>query len=212
MLFEIIHVILIWSVPTLFAITVHEAAHGLVAKWFNDPTAWQYGRITLNPVPHIDIIGTILFPLLSLMTGGLMFGWAKPVPIIPRNLKPRKYAMIFVALAGPFSNIIMAILWAFLMIQHPVFGSNIAWFELAQAGVIVNLSLATINLLPFPPLDGGKVLIELLPYSKRWLLDLLDQYGLMILIVMMFTGILGVILSPIFNTLALIVKLIVGIR
>lgn len=206
-----IHVILIWAIPTLFAITMRETAHGLVAKWYKDHTAWQCGRVTLNPVPHIDLFGTIIFPMLCLLTGGLLFGWAKPVPIVARNLTPRKYAMVFVAFAGSLANVIMAIFWGMLILHHPSFGSNQAWFELAQAGVIINLSLATINLLPIPPLDGGKVLAEFIPYSKRNILDFLEQYGIFILVLLMFTGILQIILTPVFLGLAWIVKVVVGI-
>ena len=122
-----IHVVLIWSIPTLFAITMRETAHGLVAKWYKDHTAWQCGRVTLNPVPHIDLFGTIIFPMLCLLTGGLLFGWAKPVPIVARNLTPRKYAMVFVAFAGSLANVIMAIFWGMLILHHPSFGSNQAF-------------------------------------------------------------------------------------
>ncbi len=143
------------ALPIVFAITVHEAAHGYVAKYFGDLTAEKLGRITLNPIKHIDPIGTILFPVLTLMLGGILFGWAKPVPVNFANLRNPKKDMLWVAAAGPASNFLMAIFWTLVLNYSSSFSGSIGFFflEMSKVGIIINLVLMVLNLLPLPPLD-----------------------------------------------------------
>jgi Zn-dependent protease len=187
-----------YALPVIFAITVHEAAHGYAAKYFGDLTAYKLGRITLNPLKHIDPIGTVLLPALSVMLGGILFGWAKPVPVNFNNLNNPKKDMFWVALAGPASNFVMAILWGILL-NHanslPETSLNYM-AEMSLAGIQINLVLMVLNLLPLPPLDGGRIAVSLLPMTPAVALSKLEPYGMIILIGLMFTGVLGVILSP----------------
>ncbi|MDN5841976.1 MAG: site-2 protease family protein [Alcaligenaceae bacterium] len=203
---SLIQTIAVYALPVLFGITLHEAAHGYVARMFGDPTAWQAGRISLNPIRHIDPIGTIVVPLVLLFStkllggGGLLFGWAKPVPVDWSRLRRPKRDMLWVALAGPGSNLIMAIIWAVslrLMVDTGVAHSNADfWVRMAVAGVQVNLILMALNLVPLPPLDGGRIVFSLLPSRLAWQYSRIEPYGLVILIVLMFTGVLWVILRP----------------
>ena len=201
---SLIQTITVYALPVLFGITLHEAAHGYVARMFGDPTAWQLGRVTLNPIKHIDPIGTIAVPLFllfatKLMGGaGLLFGWAKPVPVDWGRLRNPKRDMLWVALAGPGSNIFMAILWALslkLFISAGM-GPDDFWVKMAFAGINVNLVLMALNLLPLPPLDGGRVVFSLLPARLAWQYQRLEPYGMLILVVLMLTGSLWVILQP----------------
>ncbi|HIE90864.1 MAG: site-2 protease family protein [Methylophilaceae bacterium] len=186
------------ALPIVFAITVHEAAHGYVAKYFGDLTAEKLGRITLNPIKHIDPIGTILFPVLTLMLGGILFGWAKPVPVNFANLRNPKKDMLWVAAAGPASNFLMAIFWTLVLNYSSSFSGSIGFFflEMSKVGIIINLVLMVLNLLPLPPLDGGRIAVSLLPMNLAVMLSQLERYGFIILIALMFTGILGKIISP----------------
>ena len=184
-----IQTLLIWVIPVLFAITVHETAHGWVASKLGDHTARMMGRLTLNPIKHIDPVGTILVPaLLYLSSAGFLFGWAKPVPINFSALRSPKKDMLWVALAGPGVNLLMAIGW--LIIVAIANTLNIPFLEfMGGAGIFVNLLLAIFNLLPIPPLDGGRVISSLLPGRLAYQYDQLEPYGLFILVGLLFLGV-----------------------
>lgn len=193
--------VVVWALPVLFAITVHEVAHGWVARQLGDPTAMMLGRLTLNPLKHIDPIGTVVVPLALLMLGGFIFGWAKPVPVTWENLKQPKRDMALVAIAGPLANLLMAVLWALIMKLGFMLGTgypSLAWplIYMGGAGIAINVVLMLLNLLPIPPLDGGRVLTGLLPGPWAWQLSRLEPYGLMILVLLLATGMLGRILGP----------------
>jgi Zn-dependent protease len=198
------------ALPIIFAITVHEAAHGYVAKYFGDLTAEKLGRITLNPIKHIDPIGTILLPALTLMLGGILFGWAKPVPVNFANLRNPKKDMFWVAAAGPASNFVMAILWALMLNFSQSAPEGAAYFlsQMSQVGITINLILMVLNLLPLPPLDGGRIAVSLLPMDLAVKLSQVERYGFIILIVLLFTGILGQVIWPIISFLQ---QMILGI-
>lgn len=199
----VIQKIAIWALPVLFAITLHEVAHGWVASKFGDQTARLSGRLTLNPLNHIDVMGTIVVPLLMLTLGGFIFGWAKPVPVDPRNMRNPRYNMVWVAAAGPCSNLLMAVFWAGIA----KLGLSVdAWFGvpliyMGQAGIMINVVLCILNCLPIPPLDGGRVLCNLLPGRMGWNVSRLEPYGFLILVLLMMSGILSYVISPIVYTL-----------
>lgn len=201
---DLIQTIVLYALPVVFAITLHEAAHGYVARVFGDPTATMAGRVTLNPAKHIDPIGTVAVPLgillMSKLFGGppLLFGWAKPVPVDFGRLKNPKRDMCWVALAGPAANLFMAILWAMsvrLLLEGGA-GRESFWFQMAVVGIQINLVLMALNLLPLLPLDGGRILYSLLPRQLAWQYGRLEPYGMMILIVLLVTGSLWVFLEP----------------
>lgn len=195
---SLIQKIVIYAIPIIFAITVHEASHGYVAKYFGDMTAYQEGRITLNPIKHIDLFGTILLPALTVALGGILFGWAKPVPVNFARLRNPKKDMLWVAAAGPASNLVMAIFWAFV-IKFSISAPEAIAYPLAlmgKAGVSINIVLMILNLLPLPPLDGGRIAASLLPDSLARPFSELERYGFIILIILLFTGVLGKILDP----------------
>jgi Zn-dependent protease len=180
--FSLIQKIAIWALPVLFAITVHEVAHGWAALKLGDRTAQMMGRLTLNPIKHIDPVGTLLVPGLLLAVGGFIFGWAKPVPVTFQNLKNPKKDMAWVALAGPVSNLIMAIFWAlFAKVGLVLVQSGTSFAEpmmfMGAAGVLINIILFALNLLPVPPLDGSKVLMSFLPGPLAWKLSRIEPYG-----------------------------------
>jgi Zn-dependent protease len=192
----------IWAMPVLLAITVHEVAHGWMALRFGDRTALMLGRLTLNPLKHIDPIGTLLVPAIMLLTSGYVFGWAKPVPVTWENLRNPKRDMALVALAGPMANLLMAILWLlmlklglFLQASSPWFGTPLTYMSVA--GIVINGVLMVLNLLPVPPLDGGRVVTGLLPGPLSWKFSRIEPYGLIIILVLFFTNVLGKILSPV---------------
>ena len=198
---QLLYTIAIWAVPVLFAITLHEAAHGWVASKLGDPTARQLGRITMNPIKHIDPIGTVVVPLLLVTLSGFIIGWAKPVPVDPRHFKQPLLDMALVALAGPLSNFIMAAFWA-LMISlstNVLADTAIAGHltNMGQAGVIINIILMVLNMLPIPPLDGGRVLAGVLPTGVALNYMRIEPYGMWIILALLMTGILGKILWPI---------------
>ena len=208
----IIQKITAYALPIIFAITVHEAAHGYAARYFGDMTAHYLGRISLNPLKHIDPVGTIILPALTVMLGGILFGWAKPVPVNFSNLRNPKKNMMWVALAGPFSNLLMAIFWTFLYARLQLFPDSSVFFlqEMALAGIQINLILMVLNMLPIPPLDGGRVAVSLLPYPWSSYIENLERYGLFIIIFLLFSGVLGGILSPIINISKSIIFTIFG--
>ncbi len=191
--------IVVWILPVIFAITVHEVAHGWVAKKYGDNTASMMGRLTLNPVKHIDLIGTIILPGLLLLSGtGFIFGWAKPVPVDPGNFKNPKKDMAIVALAGPVSNLLMAITWALIARVGVVI--NIETISMPMiytgiAGITINLILALINLLPIPPLDGSRILTGVLPHRLAWQYNRLERFGFILLLLLLWSGALGYILG-----------------
>lgn len=188
---QLIQTIVLAALPVLFAITLHEAAHGYVARHFGDLTAYQQGRISLNPLRHIDPVGTILFPLLTLWLGGILFGWAKPVPVNFGALRRPKQDMLWVAIAGPASNLVMAFGWALLYKMAWLFpGSYFAEPLLGMAGIGININiiLMVLNLLPLPPLDGGRVAVSLLPHRQAYQLSRVEPYGIFILIFLVISG------------------------
>ncbi|HVC37582.1 MAG TPA: site-2 protease family protein [Gammaproteobacteria bacterium] len=199
--FNIIQLIIIWGPPVLFAITLHEVAHGWVARRFGDPTAQMLGRLTINPLKHIDPIGTIIVPVVLLVLHtGFLFGWAKPVPISPRNFKNPRRDMAIVAAAGPLSNLGMGIIWALVIRVAALFYPTLPWIEpliyMGLAGVLINVALLVFNLIPLPPLDGGRVLVGLLPRNAANVVDRIEPYGFYIIILLMITGVFNVILVP----------------
>jgi Zn-dependent protease len=191
----------VWALPILFAITVHEVAHGWVARRLGDPTAYMMGRLTLNPVRHIDPVGTVIVPLALTLLGGFIFGWAKPVPVTWENLRHPKRDMVLVAVAGPLANLAMALLWALAMKIGMVLGDDVRWVALPLiymgfAGITINLVLMVLNLLPLPPLDGGRVVTGLLPGRLSWQFGRLEPYGLVILLGLLIMGWLGYLIWP----------------
>jgi Zn-dependent protease len=208
----IIQKITAYAIPIIFAITVHEAAHGYAARYFGDMTAHYLGRISLNPLKHIDPVGTIILPALTVMLGGILFGWAKPVPVNFSNLRNPKKNMMWVALAGPLSNLLMAIFWTFIYARLQLFpDSSIFFLEvMARAGIQINLILMVLNMLPIPPLDGGRVAVSLLPYPWSSYIENLERYGLFIIIFLLFSGALSSILFPIINISKSIIFTIFG--
>jgi len=210
--------IVLWAVPVVFAITLHEAAHGYVARMFGDRTAELHGRITLNPLKHIDPVGTILVPgvlLLAAKFGGpaFVFGWAKPVPVNFGNLRNPKRDMLWVAAAGPFANFAMAFLW--MLALRLAIGDDAVTSEglarMAQIGVSVNLVLMALNLLPIPPLDGGRIAVSLLPSRAALAWARLEPFGFIIIVVLMFTPLLGALIRPIRDAGALLLRAVVGL-
>jgi len=208
---NLIQTIAIAAIPILFAITLHEAAHGYVARHFGDMTAYQAGRISLNPLRHIDPVGTILLPLLTLVLGGILFGWAKPVPVNFGALRHPKKDMLWVAIAGPASNLMMALLWALMIKLVWLFpGSYFSEprLEMAQIGIKINVILLVLNLLPLPPLDGGRVAVSLLPHRQAYQLSRIEPYGLFILIGLAITPVLGWIITPLFGAVMNLINFI----
>ena len=211
---QLIQTIAIAAIPILFAITLHEAAHGYVARYFGDMTADREGRISLNPIHHIDPVGTILLPMLTLWLGGVLFGWAKPVPVNFGALRHPKKDMLWVAIAGPASNLLMALGWGLLArlalsFQDSYFAEPM--MEMAQIGIKINVVLIALNMLPLPPLDGGRVAVSLLPHRQAFMLARLEPYGMFILIFMVMTPLLGWILMPPIAGLTNLINFIFGL-
>jgi len=211
---QLIQTIALAAIPVLFAITLHEAAHGYVARHFGDMTAYQQGRISLNPLRHIDPVGTLLIPLLTLWMGGILFGWAKPVPVNFAALRHPKRDMLWVAIAGPASNLVMAMGWALLF--------KIAWLNpenyfaepllgMAEWGIKINIILMVLNMLPLPPLDGGRVAVSMLPHRQSYQLSKIEPYGIFILIFLAITPLLGWILLPPIRLVYQLLSLLFGI-
>ena len=200
---SLIQRITVFALPVLFAITLHEAAHGYVARHFGDMTAYAAGRISLNPLRHIDLMGTIIVPLLSLLAADILFGWAKPVPVNFANLRRPKQDMLWVAAAGPLSNLAMALIWAAVYrlgaALEPGYAAALWLLLVGACGVFVNVIFMVLNLLPLLPLDGGRILVSLLPHRWAYRLAQTERYGFIILIVLLASGALGRVLWPLIN-------------
>jgi len=198
---SLVQKISIWVVPVLLGITVHEVAHGWIARKLGDNTAFMLGRLTLNPLKHVDPVGTILIPgMLLLLQAGFIFGYAKPVPINWKNLRQPKRDMALVAVAGPVANLLMAVGWALLLRLGLLLGDNgLALVYMGVAGITINAILMVLNLLPLPPLDGGRVLTGLLPGPWAYKFSRIEPYGFFILIGLLVTGILGLVLWPLIS-------------
>ncbi|MDO8437678.1 MAG: site-2 protease family protein [Nitrosomonadaceae bacterium] len=218
---SIIQGIAIWALPVILAITLHEAAHGYVAKHFGDLTAYAQGRVSLNPMRHIDPMGTIVVPLvlftLSKLTvgTGFLFGWAKPVPVNFGNLRRPKYDMLWVAAAGPGANLFMAILWALVMklgLSLPESDLTRPMLLMGEAGIEINVILMVLNLLPLPPLDGGRMAVSLLPHRLAHHFARIEPYGFMILLLLLFSGMLGTIIGPFIMFTIQMVAMLTGLK
>ncbi len=207
---NIIQSLAIYALPVIFAITLHEAAHGYAARHFGDPTAWRMGRITLNPLKHVDWFGTIVLPaLLYVSHAGFLFGWAKPVPVDFSRLRQPKQDMLWVAAAGPGSNLVMALGWAVLLKLAVVMPGNVYSLPLAEmsrAGIEVNAVLMLLNLLPIPPLDGGRIAVSLLPSRLAWRFAQVERFGFVILLALLFFGGLNYILTPLLRIFLSLIK------
>jgi Zn-dependent protease len=218
--FKLIQAIAIYALPVIFAITLHEAAHGYVAKRLGDLTAYAAGRVSLNPLRHIDPIGTIALPLALLAlsklfgTGGILFGWAKPVPVNFGNLRHPKRDMLWVAAAGPLSNLAMAVIWgAVLKIAVTLPGTYFALplALMGAAGVFVNVIFMVLNLLPLPPLDGGRILVSVLPHRIAYNVARAEPYGFFVIIALLAAGVLGAILGPPIRLTVLLIETVLGL-
>lgn len=217
---SLIQKIAVFALPVIFAITLHEAAHGYVARFFGDMTAAAAGRITANPLKHIDLVGTIIVPLVILVSskllggGAILFGWAKPVPVNFSRLRRPKQDMLWVAAAGPGMNFVMAVFWALMIQLGHALGSGFASAPLmlmGAAGIFINVILMALNLIPLPPLDGGRIAVSLLPMKQAMQFARLEPYGLFILLGLLFTGILGIILWPLISLLIGVIALVTGL-
>ncbi|HEY7742682.1 MAG TPA: site-2 protease family protein [Burkholderiales bacterium] len=216
---HLVQVIAVYALPVIFAITLHEAAHGYVARHFGDMTAYREGRVSLNPLRHIDPFGTVVLPLIllgltKLVGGGIIFGWAKPVPVNFGNLRHPKRDMLWVAAAGPLSNLAMALLWALalkvgLSLEGSAFALPLAL--MGAAGVFFNIIIMVLNLVPLPPLDGGRILVSLLPHGLAWRVARIEPYGFLILILLLLTGVLGAMLWPAIGALMALVAGAIGL-
>ena len=204
----------IWAIPVLFAITLHEVAHGWMARYFGDRTAELLGRLSLNPLRHIDPVGTVLVPGLLLAVGGPLIGWAKPVPVATRGLRNPRRALIAISLAGPAANLAMAAIWCGVLAAMTRFNGNltmVGWIALmAQAGIVINVVLAVLNLLPIPPLDGGRVLTNLLPPSLGAKLDRVEPVGFLLVIGLAGFGLFGLLFDPALRLVGRVIGALVG--
>ena len=200
---NLIQIVSVYAIPVIFAITLHEAAHGYAAKYFGDSTAYMMGRVTLNPFSHIHLVGTILLPLLLYFStnGALLFGFAKPVPVDFGNLRHPKRDMVWVALAGPASNLVQAIVWALLFVVYTDFGVSEKFFlAMCKAGVLSNVVMFAFNLFPLPPLDGGRIVVGLLPWKQAYQFSRIEPYGFYIVMALVVTGVVNHLwLDPVMN-------------
>jgi Zn-dependent protease len=211
---QLVQTVAIYALPVLFAITLHEAAHGYVARHFGDMTAHAQGRISLNPARHIDIVGTIVVPLIILLLSGgkFLFGWAKPVPVNYSALKRPRQHMAWVAAAGPGANLVMALVWALLLKLAVVLPPNFFSMPLrlmGEAGIVVNLVFMFLNLLPILPLDGGRILASLLPHRAAWQYAKLEPWGVPLLLVLLVTNVLNFVLEPLVGASDALIRAIV---
>jgi Zn-dependent protease len=198
---HLIQTVAIYALPVIFAITVHEAAHGFAARYFGDDTAWKLGRVTLNPMRHIDPLGTILMPLMLYFatSGAFLFGYAKPVPVRFDRLRHPKQDMVWVALAGPGVNFIQALLWGMALFLLQSLGiSELFFLKMCQAGVLVNVVMFAFNLFPLPPLDGGRILVGLLPKAQAYLVARIEPWGFFIVLGLVLLGVVSTLwLQPV---------------
>jgi Zn-dependent protease len=217
----LIQKIAVFALPVIFAITLHEAAHGYVARYFGDMTAASQGRITANPIKHVDLVGTILVPLGILVmsklfgAGAILFGWAKPVPVNFANLRRPKQDMLWVAAAGPGMNLAMAVFWALVIQAGHALGSSFAtapMMLMGAAGVFINVILMALNLLPLPPLDGGRIAVSLLPMKQAIQFSRIEPYGFFILLGLLFTGVLSIVLWPLINLFIGLTAILTGLE
>ena len=191
---NLVETVLIYALPVLFAITVHEAAHGYAARHFGDNTAWALGRVTLNPIKHIDPVGTILMPLMLYFatSGAFLFGYAKPVPVRFGNLRNPKRDMVWVALAGPGANLAQALAWGVLLYSLAGMGVSEPFFiKMCQGGMLVNVVMFVFNLFPLPPLDGGRILVGLLPLRQAELVSRIEPWGFFIVMGLLLAGVVS---------------------
>jgi hypothetical protein len=191
---NLIQTVSYYAIPVIFAITLHEAAHGYAAKYFGDRTAYMMGRVTLNPLPHIHWVGTLLLPLLLYFStsGALLFGFAKPVPVNFGNLRHPKRDMVWVALAGPAANLLQAIIWTLLFVVYTDFGVTEKFFlAMCKAGVLSNVVMFAFNLFPLPPLDGGRIVVGLLPWKFAYQFSRIEPYGFYIVMALAITGVVN---------------------
>jgi Zn-dependent protease len=211
---NLIQTVSLYALPVLLAITLHEAAHGYAAKYFGDNTAYVMGRVTLNPLPHIDPVGTILMPLLLYFatSGAFLFGYAKPVPVRFGKLRNPKRDMIWVALAGPASNFFQALVWGALLIVYKSMGVSESFLvEMAQGGVLVNIVMFVFNLFPLPPLDGGRILVGLLPYRQAVMVSRVEPWGFFIVMALVVTGVVSSLwMRPLMNLSLQIITLLLS--
>jgi Zn-dependent protease len=202
---NIVQKIILWAIPLIFAITVHEVAHGWVANKLGDPTAKNAGRLTLNPIKHIDILGTIIIPGILVILGGIVFGYAKPVPVNWHNLRRPRRDMAIVALAGPLSNLMMAFIWALVAKFGALFYASSSHYVgfilyyMGTVGIMINLVLMVLNLIPIPPLDGSRVVASFLQGQAAEFYAKIEPYGFFILLGLLALGVLGKILLPFVN-------------
>lgn len=214
---QVILALALWAVPVILAITIHEAAHGYAARHYGDPTAYQAGRISLNPLRHIDPVGTLLIPGAIVLLNAVLgvnfppFGWAKPVPVNFGRLRRPKQDMLWVAAAGPGSNLVQAFLWALVgrLLLEAEMGES-WWMVMTQNGILANLVLMLINLVPIPPLDGGRIAVSLLPHRQAWQLSRLEPYGFFILIALLYLNILDRVLWALIPPLRQFLHLLTG--
>lgn len=213
---QVLQGIAVGAIPILFAVTLHEVAHGWAASRCGDHTARLLGRLSLNPIKHIDPVGTILVPALLWTFGGVLFGWAKPVPVAFRNLNKPKRDMVIVAIAGPIANIMMGVCWAAVYKLVMVTGLTTSFagewlMSMARIGILINTLLAAFNLLPIPPLDGGRVLRGLVNESIGRFLDRIEPFGLIILVVLLMSGWLWVLVGPLLSLVESLIFFVVGL-
>jgi len=215
--FSLLETIALYAVPVVFAITLHEAAHGYVARLFGDSTAWMLGRVTANPLKHIDPVGTVLVPLGLLLLaklaggGGFLFGWAKPVPVNFGNLRNPKRDMLWVAAAGPGANLAMAVLWALVYRLGDEVLMSDGLQMMARAGIMINVVLMVLNLLPILPLDGGRIAVSLLPHRLALSYSRLEPYGFMVIILLLATGLLDNLMAPLIALALAGLQLVTGL-